>query len=340
MYEKLLRPVLFRLDAERAHNMGLAAVAQGLVRTKLVSDPRLRVSVLGLDFANPLGLAAGMDKNGVAVNHWHQLGFGHVEIGTVTPLAQPGNPQPRLFRIPEEQAVINRFGFNNEGAEAMARRLATGRGKLPLGINLGKNKATIEADAPSDYARGYAALASHADYVTVNVSSPNTPGLRSLQDIGVLRAIVEAMHSASDIRRPILLKLAPDLDAPEIKEICESARSLGFAGLILSNTTIRRDLLSRDPGEAGGLSGRPLRDFAQQVLEQARQHTDLPIIGVGGIFSAADVLNRLGAGASLVQLYTGWVYGGPGTCPRILLDILDVMKQRGANSLSELLAQS
>lgn len=338
MYEKLLRPILFKLDAERAHNAGLAAIARGIVRTKLVQDPRLRVKTLGLAFANPLGLAAGMDKNAVAVRHWHQLGFGHVEVGTVTPLAQPGNPLPRLFRLPEDKAVINRFGFNNAGAEAMAKLLRHNKGRLPLGINLGKNKATSDADAANDYAKGYATLAEFADYVTVNVSSPNTPGLRSLQDIGALRAIVEAMHAASPVRKPILLKLAPDLATDELLEIVGTAKELGFAGLILTNTTLRRDGLTSDPGEAGGLSGAPLRDLAQEVLVAARSATDLPIIGVGGIFTAADVLNRMAAGAALVQLYTGWVYGGPGTTTRILLDILELMSERKVLTLDDLVA--
>lgn len=338
MYEKLLRPILFKLDAERAHNAGLAAIARGLVRTRLVPDPRLRVHAFGLNFANPLGLAAGMDKNGVAVRHWHQLGFGHVEVGTVTPLAQPGNPLPRLFRLPDDKAVINRFGFNNAGAEAMAGLLRNNKCHVPLGINLGKNKVTSDADAPGDYAKGYAALAEFADYVTVNVSSPNTPGLRALQDISALRAIVDAMHAASPVRKPILLKLAPDLATEELLEIVGSAQDLGFAGLILTNTTLRRDGLTTDPGEAGGLSGLPLRDLAQETLVAARAATDLPLVGVGGLFTTADVLNRMSAGASLVQLYTGWVYGGPRTTTRILLDILELMTERRVSTLNDLVA--
>lgn len=336
MYEKVLRPLLFRMDAERAHNWGLSLIAKGLIRTRLVHDPRLAIQAMGMDFAHPLGLAAGFDKNAVAVNQWRNLGFSYAEIGTVTARPQPGNPQPRLFRLPAEGAIINRFGFNSEGAERVAQRLREAKPGIPLGVNLGKNKETPAADAPQDYAYGAALLAPHADYLVLNVSSPNTPGLRTLQGAGPIRDMVQAIR-AVEPGKPILLKLAPDLAEAEFLELVSQAPELGLAGLILTNTTVDRSMLTNDPGEAGGLSGRPLRAMAQRAIVAARDVVplDYPLIGVGGLFTGEDVLERMKAGANLVQLYSGWVYGGPATCSRILLDILRELNRSQAPTLAD-----
>lgn len=336
-YESLLRKILFRMDAESAHNLGLAAVARGLVRTKLVNDPRLRTEAMGIDFANPIGLAAGMDKNAVAVNHWHQLGFGFAEIGTITRHGQPGNPKPRLFRIPEERAVVNRMGFNNQGAAAVAARLAHSSPKIPLGINLGKSKITPLDEAGADYAASFAELKQFASYVVINVSSPNTPGLRELQQLESLRTILDAMAPAES-DPPILIKIAPDLDDADLIEIAHMTAELPVAGLIATNTTIDKAVLKRDWNEAGGISGAPLKTRANDVLRLLR--AELPagkvLIGVGGVFNGSDVIEKLRLGADLVQIYTGWVYGGPSTVPKMLLELLSECDKLGLKSIKEL----
>lgn len=324
-YQKLLRPLLFRLQPETAHNLALWAIAKGLVRARLVRDPRLQTSLWGVNFPNPLGLAAGFDKNGIALSRWAGLGFGFAEVGTVTPLGQPGNPRPRMFRLPHESGIINRLGFNNAGAVALAARFkACPKQAIPIGINLGKNKITPEVDAAADYQKAFKDLHTYGDYFVVNVSSPNTPGLRSLQSVAALREIIEAMQEV-DSSRPILVKIAPDLADQDLTEIGRLASEMKLAGLIATNTTIRRDLLARDPEIVGGLSGKPLRALSTEVLAKLRADCDcgLKLIGVGGVFSADDLITKMRAGANLVQIYTGWVYGGPMLVPRLLLDLLD-----------------
>ncbi len=320
-FERAVRPVLFRLgggDAEAAHDFtlrrlsALGARPRALLRRRYaVHNP---VDVFGVRFPNPVGLAAGMDKNGVALPAWPALGFGFVEVGTVTAHAQPGNDRPRLFRLPGSEAVINRMGFNNAGAAALAARLeALGPLGYPLGVSLGKSKVTPLEEAVEDYLTSYNLLQGHADYIAVNVSSPNTPGLRTLQDRTALAALLGALAG----RKPVLVKIAPDLAEPAIAELLEVCLAHGAAGVIATNTTLARDgLAAADQpraAEAGGLSGRPLTERARKVVHFVHQETGgtLPIIGVGGIVDPDDAARLFDAGASLVQLYSGFIYRGP-----------------------------
>lgn len=350
-YHHVARPLFFRLDAERAHHLtmrGLAACAASPVGTELLrglsgaeknvdgDDPRLARTVFGVRFPNPVGLAAGFDKDGVALAAWEALGFGFVEVGTLTPRPQPGNPRPRLFRLPAQRALINRLGFNNDGAESAAVRFgklrAAGRwSRVPVGINLGKNKDTPLAQATDDYVRGLKTLRPFADYFALNVSSPNTLGLRGLQNRdeldALLRAVHEANHSQTPVR-PILLKIAPDLEFSQIEDILALAAQHGLAGLIATNTTVARDAHQLPPGtrhaaETGGLSGAPLRARATEIVRfVTKTAPGLPVIAVGGVADAASAREKLDAGAALVQLYTGFVYGGPTLVPEIRQGLL------------------
>ncbi|MDO5682791.1 MAG: quinone-dependent dihydroorotate dehydrogenase [Propionibacteriaceae bacterium] len=335
-YERLLRPVLFRLgggDPEVAHERTLAAAqALGGVRPLRAAAAALHSRgtsrrVAGIDFPGPVGLAAGLDKFGVGVHAWGALGFSHVELGTVTALAQPGNDQPRLFRARESMGIINRMGFNNPGAAALAATLEQAgvrRGNraagIPIGISLGKSKVTPLEEAIGDYLTSFALLAPYADYVAVNVSSPNTPGLRSLQDAAVLRELVGALVAAAREQNPadpvpVFVKVAPDLTFDALGEVIGVCSDAGAGGLIATNTTLARDgLVGADRGladEAGGLSGAPLTVRAREVVGWLAQRTDLPIIGVGGIMTGDDALAMMDAGAALVQLYSGYIYRGP-----------------------------
>lgn len=340
LYRRLVRPVLFRAyggDAERIHEQTLRAVAtagrfaplRAGLRTLLARN-QAPVEVAGIEFANPVGVAAGLDKNGVAVESWAALGFGFAELGTVTAQAQPGNDRPRLFRLPASQAIVNRMGFNNHGAEALAQRLAVagvrrgnGRVAMPIGISIGKTKTTPLERATEDYLTSLRLLAPYADYVAVNVSSPNTPGLRSLQDadslaelVGALTAEARHLTGATETPVPVFVKLAPDLTDSALAEALEVVERAGAAGLIATNTTLSRDGV--DPSdrqraaEPGGLSGAPLTRRAREVVAFLAARTDLPIIGVGGVLTPDDGLALLDAGARLIQLYTGFVYAGPG----------------------------
>ncbi|MCC6919656.1 MAG: quinone-dependent dihydroorotate dehydrogenase [Alphaproteobacteria bacterium] len=315
-----VRPALFALDPETAHNVTLFALRHGFARGpgKPATSERLRQTLLGLDFPNPLGLAAGFDKNADVPDAVLRLGFGFAECGTVTPQPQPGNPKPRIFRLAEDEAVINRLGFNNKGHEAAHRRLAArGASGGVVGINIGANKDA--ADRVADYVAGYRRLAALARYVTVNISSPNTPGLRGLQNPGELDDLLGRVAEArreTGIGRPILLKIAPDLDAAAITAIVETCIAHGIDGLIVSNTTITRPetLRSAHAKETGGLSGRPLFHPATRALAQAflAAKGRLPLIGAGGVATAEDAFRKIAAGARLVQLYTAMVYRGPG----------------------------
>jgi dihydroorotate dehydrogenase len=305
-------------DPERAHEFalrrlaGLGPAARAVLRRAYAV--RRPVEVFGVTFPNRVGLAAGMDKDGAALRAWPALGFGFVEAGTVTAQAQTGNPRPRLFRLPESAAVINRMGFNNAGAAALAARLAAlGPLDVPLGVSLGKSKATPLEEAVDDYVTSYTLLRPYADYIAVNVSSPNTPGLRTLQDRAHLAALLGALVG----KTPVLVKIAPDLAEPAIAEVLDVCLAYGAAGIIATNTTLRRDGLAPADqplaGQAGGLSGRPLTERARKVVHFVHEETGgrLPIIGVGGILDADDAARLFDAGASLVQLYTGFVYRGP-----------------------------
>lgn len=306
---------LHRLDPETAHTLSLKALSSGLVPLPgAVTTPRLRTRLAGLDLPNPVGLAAGYDKNAEAVGPLTRAGFGFVEIGAATPLPQPGNPRPRLFRLPEDGAVINRFGFNNDGAKAIAARLARADRRVPVGINLGANKAS--ADRAADFARVLATAGPHVDFATVNVSSPNTERLRDLQGKAALAALLAGVIATRDgLARPVpvFLKIAPDLTEAELEDVAEVALASGIDGVIATNTTLSREgLKSRHRAEAGGLSGTPLFARSTRVLARLSLLTDgrLPLIGVGGIASADDAWQKIRAGASAVQLYTAMVYRG------------------------------
>jgi dihydroorotate dehydrogenase len=352
IYRRIVRPVLFRLDPERAHNVGMGGLSLlararpvcALIERRLsVDDPRLRQELFGLTFPNPVGLAAGLDKQAHAVPVWANLGFGFAEIGTVTAHAQLGNPRPRVFRLTEDRAIINRLGFNSDGAEAVAARLRaweeTGRAhRVPLGVNIGRSRDV--ADAGADYVATFIRVAQYADYVAVNVSSPNTPGLRDLQERKALEELVTRLTAANrtqGLARPILVKIAPDLDQGALEAIVGIARDHRVDGLIVSNTTVARDgVASPLAAETGGLSGAPLRPLADDVLRRVhRLVAGMPIVGVGGIFSGADAWTKILAGASLVQVYTGFVYEGPGLARRINEDLLLLMEQAGVRSVSE-----
>lgn len=324
LFERVVRPGLFRIgggDAEAAHEWTLRRLAALSERTAALSSLRSRYAVqaprtvFGVEFPNPVGLAAGMDKDGVALPAWPALGFGFVEVGTVTARPQPGNPRPRLFRLPASEAVVNRMGFNNAGAPALADRLTASTRPLgvPLGISLGKSKVTPLDRAVEDYLASYRVLRDHGDYFAVNVSSPNTLGLRELQNRRHLDALLAALVGD----KPILVKIAPDLTEPAIAEVLDVCLARGAAGIIATNTTIRRDGLEAADGagkaETGGLSGRPLAGRAREVVAFVHRETDgrLPIIGVGGITSTDGAIRMFDAGASLVQLYTGFIYHGP-----------------------------
>ena len=322
-YDALFRHVLARTDAERAHHAAFGAIRSArpvLGRLPTTGTP---VQALGLTFPHPLGLAAGFDKNAVGIDALAALGFGHVEVGTVTGEPQPGNPRPRLFRLPADHAIVNRMGFNNDGAEVVASRLAargrrSARGGGPvLGVNIGKSKVVPEEEAVRDYEKSARLLAPHADYLVVNVSSPNTPGLRNLQAVEKLEPILSAVRAVAG-GVPLLVKIAPDLGDDDVLAVAELALSIGLDGIIATNTTTGRDGLVTAPEKveavgAGGLSGAPLAPRALAVVRLLRERVgpDLCLIGVGGISTPDDARARLEAGATLVQAYTGFVYGGP-----------------------------
>jgi dihydroorotate dehydrogenase len=336
MYKLLLRPLLFRFDAEKVHHFAfwwlkfLLALpgAKPLARWLYdYQDPRLAQHLMGLHFPNPVGLAAGFDKDAKLIDELACLGFGFIEIGTLTPRPQPGNPQPRLFRLPADRGLINRLGFNNGGVGAAVARLRARRSPVLIGGNIGKNKDTPNEQAARDYELAFEALFDQVDYFVVNVSSPNTPGLRALQDREPLTALLQALQTLNRQRpqpKPLLLKIAPDLTDGQLDDIVAIAQEVGLSGLIATNTTIGRDHLATPADQvaqigAGGLSGQPLRARATEVIRylRARLGREFVIIGVGGIFTAADAREKLAAGASLVQLYTGFVYEGPGAVGQI-----------------------
>ena len=345
----LFRPLAFALDAERAHRLTIGLLRRLPAGRPVEPDPALAVELAGLRFPNPVGLAAGFDKDAEVAEAMLGLGFGYVEVGTLTPRPQPGNPKPRLFRLKEDAAVINRMGFNNRGqAEAATRleqragrRRALGRGGPAglVGVNIGANKCNAAGDAAiADYVQGARAMAAVADYLTVNISSPNTPGLRALQDRGALDELLAAVMAARGRPTPVFLKVAPDLEQDDIHDIVEVSVRRGINALIVGNTTISRPTLrSRHRGEAGGLSGAPLKPLALQRLRDFRAAAGdaLPLIAAGGIASGADAYARIRAGASLVQLYTALVYEGPGLAKRINRELKELLARDGFARVSE-----
>jgi dihydroorotate dehydrogenase len=330
----LLTPLLRLIDAETAHGLALRALRLGLAGSAEVSDPRLAVHAMGLSFRNPLGLAAGFDKNAEALEPLARLGFGFVEAGTVTPRPQAGNPKPRLFRLNEDRAVINRMGFNNAGIDAYLANLARRPRDIPVGGNIGINKDN--ADPERDYPALVRALARQVDYIVVNVSSPNTPGLRDLQGEARLRSILAAIAAGTDGHPPLLVKIAPDLSPDGVASVVDAVGEAGAAGLIVSNTTLSRaGLRSPQATQAGGMSGVPLMAKSTAVLKQAarRGAGRLVLVGVGGVASGADILTKIKAGATLVQLYTAFAYEGPALIPRLLHELGAALSTEGFASV-------
>jgi len=338
-YQGVFDRVLTRVDPERAHHLGFAAVRLGRpISSRLFRAGTDPITRMGIDFPGTLGLAAGFDKNGTGIDALGALGFGFVEIGTVTGLPQPGNPKPRLQRLPRDRAIVNRMGFNNDGAQQVARRLSLRRANgitnaVPLGINIGKSKVIPESEAISDYQRSTRFLAPYADYLVVNVSSPNTPGLRNLQAVEKLSPLLQAVRRQADqvtaARVPLLVKIAPDLSDDDVRAVGELALSLDLDGIIATNTTISRDGLTSSAAEieaagGGGLSGPPLRQRATEVISILRRRVgpDLTLIGAGGITSVADARERLAAGADLLQGYTAFIYEGPTWPSRINSELM------------------
>ncbi len=354
IYQLAVRPLLFsvlKADPESVHKQSLALLhaidanpTSPLSKLAKASfqqyfcraDDRLSQSLFGLNFANPVGLAAGFDKDGIAAGMWQYLGFGFAELGTVTYHPQPGNPQPRLFRLPQDRAALNRMGFNNLGSEAMAVALKQRQRSdfsIPIGINLGKSKITPLEDAATDYFGSFQRLQDLGDYFVINVSSPNTPNLRDLQAIEPLKIIFDTLQQENQGRKPILVKIAPDLAWEDIAAVVELSQTYQLAGIIATNTTIDRSQLTTQiiaatgkkvTEEAGGISGAPVRQKSTDVIRFIHQQTGgkLPIVGVGGIFTADDAWEKITAGASLIQVYTGWTYNGPWLVDRILTGLL------------------
>ncbi|MET0625686.1 MAG: quinone-dependent dihydroorotate dehydrogenase [Pyrinomonadaceae bacterium] len=353
LYRSLLRPLLFKLPPETAHEFALHALSLGLGTAAVRGAGAAEFAGLrrfGLSFSNPVGVAAGFDKNGLVARPLARLGFGFVEVGTVTRLPQPGNPRPRLFRLPLDRALVNRQGFNNDGAEALARRLARARPDCVLGVNIGKSRVVPVEEANEDYLASFETVRPHADYVAVNVSSPNTPGLRELQRADLLSSLLGALQrrnrelAAAEGRAPLplLVKVAPDLGAGELETIVGAALGAEVAGVIATNTTTARAGLRTAPqtiaacGE-GGLSGAPLRTRSTKMVAALRLLTRgaLEIVGVGGIFSAEDAWEKICAGAGLVQLYTGFVYEGLGVARRINEGLAALVERHGFRTLDE-----
>jgi dihydroorotate dehydrogenase len=359
IYKKAIRSWLFRQDPEASHE-SVVSILETIQESYLLrslteffcdyQDPRLRIHCLGLEFSNPIGLAAGFDKNGRLTQVLPALGFGFIEVGTVTKRAQPGNPKPRIFRLPQDLALINRLGFNNDGADALAARLQRcEKARLPLGINIGKNKETSVDLAIQDYLYSFAQLFAYGDYFVVNVSSPNTPDLRKLQERGRLSELLRSLSQlnaklATDAKtheRPILVKIAPDLSWAELDDVLTVIAETRVAGIIATNTTIeRKELLSSSEiaAQAGGLSGAPLAERANEIIAHIATHTEkkLPIVGVGGVFTAEDALAKFRAGATLVQVYTGLIYEGPMIVKRINQGLVKMMQRVRARNVSEL----
>lgn len=336
-YRTLVRPWLFQADPEAAHecvlkfagSLGGHRIARDAMETLyLIEDRRLRQSVFGLKFPNPVGLGAGYDKNGVGLNFWPLLGFGFVEIGSVTARPQPGNQAPRLFRQAKQRALINRMGFNNEGADAIAARIPPPPHRIPVGVNIGKNRDVDLAEAAGNYLATLEKFRGHADFFVINVSSPNTPGLRKLQDKEMLDGLLLRIRE----KVPVLLKIAPDLTFEQIDEVLILAQKHGIAGIVATNTTVDHPTPAQ-----GGLSGAPLRARATKCVRHiwSQTHGELPVIGVGGIFTAADAYEKIRAGANLVEVWTGLVYEGPAIVGRINRGLLRLLARDGFGNIGE-----
>lgn len=344
VYKKLVRPVLFGVPAETAHEIGLDALriglgsefAQELAAKRFAAVSAGEVELFGLKFKNPLGIAAGFDKNGVVVNQLASLGFGFVEVGTVTVHPQKGNDKPRLFRLPEDKALINRLGFNNDGTEKVVERLSKLDRKCIVGINIGKNKDVPNEEATENYLKSFELVHKAADYVAVNISSPNTPNLRELQRSENLEELLRALQERNLelSAKPLLVKIAPDLSEGDIEAIADACIRFNISGVIATNTTVSREGLKTPDAAsrgAGGLSGKPLAVRSNEVISSIYRYSKgrLPIVGVGGIFTARDAFDKIAAGASLLQAYTGFVYRGPGFAGEINVGLAAILKERG-----------
>jgi dihydroorotate dehydrogenase len=350
IYEKLLRPALFNLQAETAHELGIEALriglstaaAQKLAAKRFAVEPFGEVERFGLKFRNPIGIAAGFDKNGKVVNQLAAVGFGFVEVGTITYEPQPGNEKPRLFRLPQDRALINRLGFNNEGAVAVVERLKSIKPACILGVNIGKNKTVAIEEATENYLKSFELAHSIADYIAVNISSPNTPNLRELQQAENLEELLSALQRRNMELglRPLLVKIAPDLEETDIESIVNICLKHHVAGIIATNTTVRRDGLRTPKIEGvstGGLSGQPLANLSNRIIGSVYRHSKerLPIIGVGGIFTPEDAFQKIASGASLLQVYTGFVYQGISLARDLNLGLGAILKERGFATLDE-----
>lgn len=347
LYQKIIRPLLFNISPEAAHEIGIESLkiglksdfAQDFVAKKLAVESFGELERFGLKFKNPLGIAAGFDKNGIAVNQLAALGFGFVEVGTVTFKPQSGNEKPRLFRLPNDQALINRLGFNNEGTPKVVERLKKINPKCILGVNIGKNKDVPNDEAIENYLKSFDLAHQVADYIAVNVSSPNTPNLRELQKAENLEELLSELQKRNQelSAKPLLVKIAPDLTGQEIEAIVDIVSRLDLSGIIATNTTISRENLKTNINEAGGLSGKPLREKSTEVISKIYKYSNgkIPIIGVGGIFTAEDAFEKITAGACLLQAYTGFIYQGISFTREIISGLNDILKKRGFVSLDE-----
>ena len=330
-YERFVRPLLFSLDAEAAHHLTIALLRGAshvdlALRALKVFQPRPKPkTVFGLNFPNPIGLAAGLDKNGVALSAWAALGFGFIEIGTVTAKAQPGNPRPRIFRMPKQQALINHLGFNNQGADVIAERLHKLRESerwpvVPVGINIGKSKVPPLEEATGDYLYSLRLLRDFADYVVLNISSPNTPGLRELQEPAALSQLLRAIRDENQLTpKPVLVKIAPDISSADLEEIVATCEQNEVAGIIATNTTLDHSSIPPVRDESGGLSGAPLRERSTALVHSIAARSKMPVVAAGGIFDAESAHEKFEAGAQLLQVYTGYIYRGP----RLLREIVE-----------------
>jgi dihydroorotate dehydrogenase len=359
IYRSIVRPILFRLPPESVHEFALHSLsavlsskaARKMTARRLQIEPFGKLGRFGLEFSNPVGLAAGFDKNGTAAQALAALGFGSIEVGSVTSEPQPGNPTPRLFRLPRDRALINRAGFNNCGAAQLAEHIRRRRPECVLGVNIGKSRSVPIEDAVADYLKSFDAVYDVADYVAVNVSSPNTPNLRELQRPEMLAELLKSLQQRNDELaqrhsypgpKPLLLKIAPDVSESEIESIVDVATSMKIAGLIATNTTVSREGLQTSTAEVaafgeGGLSGAPLQKRSNEVIALIYRLTNgqLPIIGVGGVFTASDAWEKICAGASLIQLYTGFIYEGPGVARQINEGLAEIVKREGFRTLDE-----
>jgi len=347
IYEKLIRPALFNFSPETAHDFGIKALkialsskfAQNIAAKQFASESRCEVQRFGLTFKNPLGVAAGFDKNGIVVAQLAALGFGFVEVGTVTFNPQKGNEKPRLFRLTEDKALINRLGFNNEGAPKVVERLKTIQPNCVLGVNIGKNKDIPNEEATQNYLQSFELAHEIADYIAVNVSSPNTPNLRELQNADNLENLLSALQTRNRelSAKPLLVKIAPDLSDAEIEAIVDISLKLNLSGIIATNTTVKRENLKTKTSETGGLSGAPLQNVSNAVIRKIYRYSNgkLPIVGVGGVFSAEDAFEKIASGACLVQAYTGFIYQGFSFARDVNRGLVRILKEKGFDNLDE-----